>query len=48
VGDDVLLFGPGDAGEPSVQDWAEALGTIAYEITTRLGPRVPRVFLGED
>jgi len=46
VGDEVLLFGPGDAGEPTVQDWADALGTIAYEITTRLGPRVPRVFLG--
>ncbi len=47
AGDEVLLFGPGDSGEPSAQDWADALGTIAYEITTRLGPRVPRVVVGE-
>ncbi|MER5435135.1 alanine racemase [Streptomyces sp. NPDC002588] len=42
-----LLFGPGDRGEPTAQDWAEAAGTIAYEIVTRIGPRVPRVFLNE-
>jgi alanine racemase len=45
VGDEVVLFGPGDRGEPTAQDWAEAVGTIAYEIVTRIGPRVPRVFL---
>ena len=42
-GDEVLLFGPGDHGEPTAQDWAEALGTINYEIVTRIGARVPRV-----
>ncbi len=42
-GDEVLLFGPGDAGEPTAQDWALALGTINYEIVTRIGARVPRV-----
>lgn len=47
VGDEVLLFGPGDRGEPTAQDWAEATGTISYEIVTRLGPRVPRVYTGD-
>jgi alanine racemase len=44
AGDDVVLFGPGDSGEPTAQDWAEALGTISYEIVTRIGVRVPRVY----
>ncbi len=43
VGDEVVLFGPGDAGEPTADDWAAAVGTINYEIVTRIGPRVPRV-----
>ena len=45
-GDEVILFGPGDRGEPDANDWAEASDTIAYEIVTRIGPRVPRVFVG--
>jgi alanine racemase len=48
VGDQVVLFGPGDDGEPTAQDWAEVTGTISYEIVTRLGPRVPRVYVGGD
>ncbi|MFC9649268.1 MULTISPECIES: alanine racemase [unclassified Streptomyces] len=42
-----ILFGPGDRGEPSAEDWAEAADTIAYEIVTRIGSRVPRVYLNE-
>ena len=42
-GDEVVLFG-GAPGEPTAQDWAEAAGTINYEIVTRFGPRVPRVY----
>jgi alanine racemase len=45
-GDDIVLFGPGDNGEPTAQDWAEALGTISYEIVSRIGPRVPRTYVG--
>ncbi|WP_158689387.1 alanine racemase C-terminal domain-containing protein, partial [Streptomyces viridosporus] len=30
-------------GEPTAEDWAQAAGTIAYEIVTRIGGRVPRV-----
>ncbi|ADP84174.1 alanine racemase [Pseudofrankia inefficax] len=44
-GDEAVLFGPGDAGEPTADDWAAALGTINYEIVTRIGPRVPRIYL---
>jgi alanine racemase len=47
-GDEVVLFGPGDEGEPTAQDWAESAGTISYEIVTRLGPRVARSFIGEE
>lgn len=46
-GTEAVLFGPGDHGEPTAQDWAEAADTIAYEIVTRIGARVPRVYLGE-
>ncbi|HUL27016.1 MAG TPA: alanine racemase [Streptosporangiaceae bacterium] len=45
-GDEVVLFGPGDAGEPTPQDWADALGTISYEIVTRFGGRTPRSYFG--
>ncbi|MEU8792045.1 alanine racemase [Streptomyces sp. NPDC048643] len=40
-----VLFGPGDRGEPTAEDWARAAGTIAYEIVTRIGTRVPRVYV---
>ncbi len=45
AGDEVLLFGPGDRGEPTADDWAATLGTINYEIVTRIGGRVPRVYV---
>ncbi|GLY91181.1 alanine racemase [Actinoallomurus iriomotensis] len=47
AGDEVILFGPGDRGEPTAQDWAEMLGTISYEIVTRIGARVPRTYAEE-
>jgi alanine racemase len=43
-GTEVILFGPGDQGEPTAADWAEWSGTIGYEIVTRIGPRVPRIY----
>lgn len=48
AGADVVVFGPGDGGEPTADAWAERLGTIGYEIVTRIGPRVPRVHVGAD
>lgn len=47
AGDEVILFGPGDDGEPTAQDWADTLGTISYEIVTRIGGRIPRTYGGE-
>ena len=44
-GDEVVLIGPGDGGEPTPQDWADALGTISYEIVTRFGASMPRSYL---
>lgn len=48
AGDVAVLFGAGDDGEPTAQDWADAAGTISYEIVTRVGPRVPRVYVGGE
>ncbi|MCC2034087.1 alanine racemase [Microbacterium allomyrinae] len=42
VGDEVVLFGDPTLGAPAASDWADAAGTIDYEIVTRIGPRVPR------
>lgn len=44
VGDTVELFG--GPGAPTAVDWAQASGTINYEIVTRLGTRIPRTYLG--
>jgi alanine racemase len=46
AGDEVVLFGPGDRGEPTAQDWAEALGTNSYDIVTRFTGKVPRSYCG--
>ncbi|MBW5481450.1 alanine racemase [Streptomyces bambusae] len=48
AGDEAVLFGPGERGEPTAEDWAQASDTIAYEIVTRIGARVPRVYLHES
>ncbi len=46
-GDEVILFGPGDRGEVDVNEWAAQADTIGYEIVTRIGPRVPRIYVGD-
>jgi len=46
AGDEVILFGPGDDGEPTAQEWGETLTTISYEIATAIGARVPRTYPG--
>jgi alanine racemase len=48
LGDEVVLFGDPERGEPSVEDWAQAAGTISYEIITRIGPRVHREFINNS
>jgi alanine racemase len=47
-GDPVELFGPGDGGAPTAQDWAEAAGTIAYEIVTGVRGRAVRRWVGAE
>ncbi|MCT1367273.1 alanine racemase [Rothia sp. p3-SID1597] len=42
----VVIFGSGE--NPSVNEWAEAAGTINYEIVTRMSPRLDRVYLKES
>jgi alanine racemase len=46
VGDVAVVFGDGSDGAPTATDWADAAGTIDYEIVTRIGARVPRIYLG--
>ncbi len=42
IGDTVTIIGPG----ASAEDVAKQLGTINYEVVTRLSPRVTRVYTG--
>lgn len=44
TGDEVIVFGDGGGGEYTIDEWAKASGTINYEIVTRIGPRVPRIY----
>ena len=47
-GDEAILFGPGDSGEPTAQEWAEMLGTISYEVVTSPRGRIVRTYTGGD
>jgi alanine racemase len=42
VGSDVVLIGSQGDEEITAWEWAEKCDTIAYEVLSRLGPRVPR------
>jgi alanine racemase len=43
-GDWVEIFGDGSDGGYTAEDWGSASGSINYEIVTRIGPRVPRIY----
>lgn len=45
VGDAVVLFGNGSEGYPTAEDWAEAAGTINWELVTRIGGRTKRRYV---
>jgi alanine racemase len=45
VGDEVVVFGPGIEGEPTVADWARWANTVPHEIITGIGPRVARRYV---
>ena len=42
-----IVFGDGSQGEYTIDEWAKACGTINYEIVTRIGVRVPRIYSRE-
>ncbi len=42
VGDEVVVLGRQGDAEITADEWAEATGTINYEIVSRIGPRLPR------
>jgi len=44
AGDYVVIFNNGAAGEFTAEDWGLASSSINYEMTTRIGPRVPRIY----
>jgi alanine racemase len=48
VGDEVILLGSNAGGGVDATAWAELLGTNAYEVLCGIGPRVPRIYLGEE
>jgi alanine racemase len=48
-GDEVVLFGTGEQGEPTAAEWADELGTIHYEIVTGMyRPRVSRTVVAAE
>jgi alanine racemase len=44
VGDEVVLIGRDGDAEVTADEWADRLGTIAYEIVCGIGRRVPRSY----
>ncbi len=48
AGSEVVLFGVPVEGRPTAQDWAEACGTINYEIVTRIGGRMTRTHVDSE
>jgi len=48
VGDEAVLLGAQGDERIGADEWADRLGTIAYEIVCSIGARVPRRVLGGD
>ena len=44
IGDEVIVFGTGEHGEPTADTLAENTGTINYEVVCIVGKRVPRIY----
>lgn len=47
-GDDVVLFGDQRTGAMSAHEWGVRCGTIGYDVVTRVGVRLPKVFVNES
>jgi len=48
VGDEAVIFGRQGSGQISVEEVAERIGTVSYEILCSVGARVPRLYLGGE
>jgi alanine racemase len=46
IGDEVVVFGTQSGETVSVEQWADALGTITYEVVCAISSRVPREYIG--
>ncbi len=46
VGDEVVLLGRSGSEEITVEEIADLMGTITYEVTCLISPRVPRRYVG--
>ncbi|MFS8086568.1 MAG: alanine racemase C-terminal domain-containing protein, partial [Acidobacteriota bacterium] len=44
INDEVILLGQNGELAISAEDIAEMIGTISYEVTCGISPRVPRIF----
>jgi alanine racemase len=47
IDDEVTMFGVSGDKHVFVEDLAKTVGTLSYEVTCRVGERVPRVFVSD-
>lgn len=47
AGDEVVLFGDARSGAMTAHEWGVRCGTIGYDVVTRIGVRLPKVFVNE-
>ena len=45
VGDEVVLIGQMDGEQITAEEIAKKLGTISYEVVSRINPLLPRVYI---
>ncbi len=48
VGEKVTLIGRQGPEEVTIEEWAERLDTIPYEIAVSIAERIPRIYIGKD
>ena len=48
AGDEVVLFGDARDGAMTAHEWGVRSGTIGYDVVTRMGVRLPKVYVNAD
>lgn len=48
MGEKVTLIGRQESEEVTIEEWAERLDTIPYEIAVSITERIPRIYIGKD